>query len=253
MRKKYMRSHIGETFISNEGCDIKIIDGGSKNGYCTAIIYGGKKIYKKELTYGNVTNGSVKNYYLPSVFKIGYLGIGKYESTGKNNKSNKASVTWRDMLRRCYYGNNKNYNNVKVCEEWHNFQNFAEWYYDNYKEFKDEVTELDKDILSHKNNKIYSPQTCCFIPQRLNAFMTNHQYNNKNGYIGVNIDNSSGRYRARIQDLKSGKKISLGSYKRAEDATSAYKKARKKQCEIIKNMCEYKWNIKDKLILDNII
>ena len=55
------------------------------------------------------------------------------------------------------------YENVYVCEEWHNFQNFAKWYYNNYYSINEERMEIDKDIL-YKNNKVYSPDTCIIVP-----------------------------------------------------------------------------------------
>ena len=48
---------------------------------------------------------------------------------------------------------NKNYLDVTVCEEWHNFQNFAKWFYENYYEISGEKMRLDKDILI-KGNKM---------------------------------------------------------------------------------------------------
>ena len=72
------------------------------------------------------------------------------------------------MMQRCYGNENRpTYKDVFVCEEWHNFQNFAKWFDDNYYEINDEMIELDKDIL-FKGNKIYSPETCVFAPQPIN-------------------------------------------------------------------------------------
>ena len=73
------------------------------------------------------------------------------------------------MIRRCYADleNCSSYKDVIVCKEWHNFQNFAKWYEDNYYQFRDEIMQVDKDILKH-GNKEYSPdifisELCKFI------------------------------------------------------------------------------------------
>jgi len=68
------------------------------------------------------------------------------------------------MITRCYgdhSGTNKCYKEVTVCDEWMNYQAFADWYDKNYP--KDGVKYvLDKDLKS-KKNKIYSPETCVFL------------------------------------------------------------------------------------------
>ena len=92
------------------------------------------------------------------------------------------------MLRRCYdaYYINRclTYKDCYVCDEWLNFQNFAKWYEDNYYECNGEEMSLDKDILI-KGNKIYSPNTCVFTPQRINVLFTKSDANRGEYPIGV--------------------------------------------------------------------
>jgi hypothetical protein len=81
----------------------------------------------------------------------------------------KARQIWNGIRQRVR--KNTAYRDVKICEEWEKFDNFLEW-------FKDQVDkgwyrygrQIDKDLLSPKNVKIYSPETCCFVPPRVNAF-----------------------------------------------------------------------------------
>ena len=72
------------------------------------------------------------------------------------------------MFDRCYYSgyqdNNPTYRGCTVAEEWHNFQNFAKWYEDNYIE----GYQLDKDI-KVEGNKVYGPDTCMFISKQENV------------------------------------------------------------------------------------
>ena len=51
------------------------------------------------------------------------------------------------------------------------FQNFAKWFDDNKYEV-DGRLHIDKDIL-YPNCKIYSPETCLLIPQRINMLFLN--------------------------------------------------------------------------------
>lgn len=70
---------------------------------------------------------------------------------------------WKAMLARCYSASHHKryptYSNCSVCKEWHLFSNFKKWFDENYIE----GYHLDKDILV-QDNKVYSPQTCVFIP-----------------------------------------------------------------------------------------
>ena len=146
-------------------------------------------------------------------FGVGYIGEGKY-----SRKTHlKIYKRWQKMLQRCYdpYYINKfpTYIYCIVCEEWHNFQNFASWYEENYYECNDERMELDKDILV-KNNKIYSPSTCIFVPQRINYLFTKRQNCRGDYPIGVTYNKESKRLKVQCNIYKNGKasKEHLGRY-----------------------------------------
>jgi len=102
------------------------------------------------------------------IYGVGIVGEGKYSAgAGKRNKHTKQYSTWHSMLKRCYnkeeHKVNPSYIGCTVCNEWVNLQSFGEWfdkhYIDGY--------QLDKDLLI-KGNKVYSPETCCFVPQEIN-------------------------------------------------------------------------------------
>lgn len=117
----------------------------------------------------SVVDGKVKDPFYPRVFGIGYNGIGEYRNS-EDGKATPAYTRWKDMLRRCYCKKTKHmqsaYKDVVVCEEWHDFQNFAEWFYKNCIDGFD----LDKDFLSGEN-KVYSPSTCCFLSPKHNSML----------------------------------------------------------------------------------
>lgn len=102
-------------------------------------------------------------------------------------------------------------------------QSFAEWC---SKEFgyraldeKSKVFHLDKDWII-EGNKVYSPETCMFIPRRINNFMTNCI--NKN--IGVETIIRSEKFKATIND--GGKRVYLGAFNTIEEASFAWKTAK---------------------------
>ena len=126
---------------------------------------------KVHTTYTHFKDGSVKNPYDKEVQGVGCFGIGKFKSRGEDGSKTLAYRYWMDMIDRCYnpYRLNKftAYIDVLICDEWLCFQNFAKWFYEYYYEIENEKMQLDKDIL-YKNNKIYSPKTCVFVPTRIN-------------------------------------------------------------------------------------
>lgn len=166
----------------------------------------------------------------------------------------KINRIWIGIMRRCYDINYPSYyvyggRGVIVCDEWHNFQNFKNWYISNYRfdlEDKGINLQLDKDLLS-KNVKIYSPNTCIFLPNKINRFLANKQCNNKSGYTGVCWDKKSKKWRATINDFDTNKKKHLGFFVNIEDANEVYQRQReleaKKARNYLKNLGGYSLEI----------
>lgn len=109
----------------------------------------------------------VRDPYQQLVFGVGKSYSEKY-SVRLNKKKTPQYVAWENMLMRCYYPKTSRYSayggiGVKVCDEWLSYENFAKWYDDNYIE----GYHLDKDLLG--DGTIYSPEDCCYVPQKLNS------------------------------------------------------------------------------------
>lgn len=128
---------------------------------------------------------------------------------------------WYAMLSRCYNHQNiyrcPTYKDVSVCPQWHVFSNFKEWFDDPANGFQENY-QLDKDILV-KGNRVYGPDTCCFVPNAINSIFTTRPPKNNNLPIGV-FSHNSGRYRAAF------KKKHLGLFDNVEAAKHAYGIAR---------------------------
>lgn len=163
----------------------------------------------------------------PNIFNIGYLGKGKYK-VSENGRKTKAYLTWCNMLKRCYdpYYINEypSYINCYVCEEWLCFQNFAKWHEENYYKIENDFICLDKDILI-KGNKVYSPDSCIFVPNRINCLFTKCDRARGKYPIGVDYKKSANKFRARCRILVNGKinRKSLGYYDTDEEAFLVYK------------------------------
>lgn len=212
---KRTKNRIGEKFVTNKGHVVEIID---YDPYldCTVRFEDGTIL--SNITYQNLQNGEVKNPNQPIICNIGYIGVGKYVSS-LNSKDTKVYTTWTHVLKRCYNEKRQSlqpsYIGCTVDPIWHNFQNFASWHESNYVE----GWYIDKDILV-KNNKVYGPDTCCFVPREINTLFTNKR---KNIEIRKNKNNEN-KYKA-VLGVK-GKGIYLGTYNSFDDAFLAYSKAK---------------------------
>lgn len=108
------------------------------------------------------------------------------------------------------------------------FSLFKKWFDENYID----GYVLDKDIISGKKNKIYSPETCCFVPSSLNSLLT--MRNKLRGAYPIGVyRQKNGTFSASIR--KYGKSFYLGIYKSAGDAFLAYKRERE---EYIKEVAQ---------------
>lgn len=214
---------LGKEFETNNYGKCVVMDYKNKTDVTVMFYY--PKCYVKCRT-NNLIKGNVRNPMFPSYYGKGYLGVGKY-----NSRNTPSFKIWLGVLTRL---NNDNvrvkqptYNDVEVCDEWLNFQNFAEWCYTQKgfisKDGDNRSYQLDKDILV-KGNKIYSPETCCFVPQELNKLLTNRR-NERGIYpVGVTYDKKRDCFVAQI--FCYGKNKNLGSFKTPEEAFLAYKKAK---------------------------
>lgn len=166
---------------------------------------------------------TLKNNLKPSVYGIGFIGEGDYRPS-INRKKTKAYSKWNNILHRSYdvkyKENNPTYKDVIVCKYWHNFQNFAKWFENNYKE----GFELDKDILI-KGNKIYSPETCCFVPREINSLFKT--YSKKSELpIGVTYDKFNNKYKVSFRIDK--KMTTMGRFDTISKAHEIFKITKEK-------------------------
>ena len=172
--------------------------------------------------------GNIKCPYEKRYFDVGYLGEGKYK-VKENGKVTDEYKIWHCMLERCYNPKcHEKYPTYKGClvEDYLlNFQHMAEWINDNYYEVPGEVMCLDKDILN-KGNKIYSRDTCIFVPQRINLLFTKRGNDRGKYPLGVRLTRS-GNFETQCSNGY-GKRTQLGTYKTKEEAFQAYKQYKEK-------------------------
>ena len=155
------------------------------------------------------------------MYGVAYNSQRKHKAT-KDGKILPAYHAWLDMIRRCYCPVLKKklptYDGCLVDDRWHDFQDFADWFYNHpYSSLK---YHLDKDILI-TGNKIYSPDTCCLIPSEINKLLLDHARARGKYPQGVSFYKPLRKYRSQLSI--SGKPVHLGYFESPEEARKAYK------------------------------
>jgi len=217
------QNRIGAIHTSNQGYKFQITEYfNSKN--CTIKFYDSSDTILKNVDYHQILKKAIKNPNHPSVFNVGFIGIGRYSSRYKR-RQNKNYKLWKAIIERGYDVKFKEkhptYKNCLVDKSWHNFQNFAQWFYENYNPETMDGWHLDKDILV-KGNKIYSPKTCCFVPQEINKIFIKSKKVRGDLPIGVRVMRNL--FQVRIS--KNGESHCLGLFNTPEEAFQAYKTAK---------------------------
>lgn len=196
----------------------------------------------KHIEYNQFKKGQIKCPYEPRVYGIGYFGDGKYKA-GQPGNATKQYDTWHSMMSRCYDKKHyPTYEDCIVCDEWLNFQEYGKWFDSNYYEISGEKMCLDKDILT-KRNKIYSPDTCIFVPEKINILFTKRQNTRGEYPIGVKWHKRDKIFEAQCNVYENGniKRKYLGRFNTLEEAFIVYKNTKEQN---IKNIAElYKENI----------
>ena len=178
--------------------------------------------YEIAVDVSKIAIGNIKDNLKPFVCGIGYLGY-DYE---KNDGLTKVYRTWYGMINRCYGHNSMfkhpTYTDCSVSSEFLNFSYFKKWY---FKQVGSGETnyQFDKDLLV-KGNKVYSPETCCFIPKEINSLLTATNKRRGDTPIGVCARENKKGYQSSL--CINGKDKHLGTFDCPIKAFEAYKEAR---------------------------
>lgn len=220
--------YLNKDYTLLDGSHIKIVEYDTCKNITIEFDYG----YKIKTTVNILNKGYFKHPNLRTVYNIGYIGVGGYNVADDKVMYDK----WSGMLRRCcdekYKEKHPTYKNCKVVEEWECFQNFANWYSKKHRK----GYELDKDILI-KGNKIYSPETCCFVPSRINSLFIKRDNDRGEYPLGVSYNKRDNLYAISLPKDKKGKL----NFKTCEEAFNNFKILKE---EYIKEVAdEWKENI----------
>lgn len=195
----------------------------------------------------SLKRGAVKNPNHPLIYGVGYFGQGKYKAK-EQKKITKAYGCWRGLLERTYCdklrSKHPNLLTVELCEEWHNFQVFAQWHEKNYRI----GWEINNSFLRGDKN-IFSPETCVFLPSQIGKLFLHSRKKATGHPLGVYFRKDKGLYTTSIKEF--GKKRGLGLFKTPQEASDAYNEAKRNYtrglAEIWKNEIDERVYLKLKL------
>lgn len=208
--KKPTKVEVGTIYSSNSHGDCIVIEYKSAFEVYVKFLNSGSV---SKVAAGNLRKGLVRDFLGKTVFGVGYFGVGPHLARypGRGGACTKEYNTWNSMMMRCYGSNRdasmlRNYGDCIVCDEWHNYQTFADWC-QTQPEMLCEGSSLDKDILV-KGNREYSPENCCFVPSAINTAVTSAKHTNTTGSAGV--WNQNGSFVAEI--TLCGEGFAIGSF-----------------------------------------
>ena len=157
-----------------------------------------------------------------------------------DTKRERTYGVWVNMLDRAtdkFWEKYPTYRGTQISDNFKHYAYFYDWCQDQVgfnPDYEDVEWQLDKDILV-KGNKLYSDDTCCFVPKEINFLLLSNNANRGDCPIGVYYYKRTKSYMARYCAGKGITKY-LGYFGTKEDAFIAYKTAKEAH---IKSVAEY--------------
>ena len=224
---------VGKVFKSTSSGNFKILKYNDKTNVEIQFLNTG---YETVAQLGHIRNGKVKDQYSPSVYGIGIVGTKYLISEG--GVQTKEYMLWKSMLKRCYSDVYKKkrptYKGCEVSNKFKSYEYFYEWC-NKQVGFGNKDWQLDKDLLI-KGNKVYSENSCVFIPVEINSLLVKRENMRGKYLIGVCWSKTANAFVSRVSRNK-GIQEYLGSFNTELEAFNAYKEAKE---SFIKEQAE-KW------------
>ena len=180
-----------------------------------------------------------KLVYGVGVNDLGYKIHVKEEVTINGGKRIRKSVflckyytVWESMLTRCYskkfLESKPSYTGTSVCSEWLSATSFKKWM--EQQDWQGKC--LDKDIIV-PGSRLYSPETCAFVLNATNSFVTARDACRGDYPIGVDLFKRTGKYRAQCENPFTGKQEHLGYFSAPEEAHEAWRKRKHELSQLV--------------------
>ncbi len=223
--RSYKIQHEGKVFSTNNCGNVIVLEYLNKRNIFVQFLDTG---YKTCVELKELLNGNIKDYLIPSVCGVGITGE-------KGSKKDREYMLWVGLLERCYsekrHKNRPTYKSCTTSENFNYYPYFKSWC-NKQIGFGNEGWELDKDILV-KGNKVYSEDTCCFVPAEINVMFTKTDALRGKHPIGVQYYKPSDCFRAYVGCYS--KRIYLGQFNTELEAFRAYKQAKEAYIKEVAN------------------
>lgn len=215
--------YLNKTYTNKQGLNYKIVH--YNTYYDITILFDSG--YIKSATMKEVKRNAIKDKLSPSVYGVGIVGI-RY-NTKVDGKHTTEYGTWKNMLRRCYSEKCRqkfqSYDDCTVSENFKKYSYFYEWANKqvgfNSVDDMGNIFHLDKDLLV-KGNKIYSENTCVFLPLEINIALAMKDSKSKKFHVGVRKN----RNKYEVTCCINSKSTYLGLFNTELEAFKAYKQAK---------------------------
>lgn len=224
---------VGDIRKNNDGDEFKIVEYIDSRNVIIEWSCG-----QRDVAYSaNIRSGGVAYYNRITVQGVGYLGYGRFVHGNRKLKEGQIVIPnhlhrhWRHLISRTHGDKPDRYEDATMDSKWYNLQNFLEWAVNQIGNSNEEENGrywcIDKDILVD-GNKLYSEETCTFVPNEVNVFFSKKEIGNT-GYLGVNYIKPATRgskegYVARCHS--EGVRQYLGYYDTPLEAYLAYREAK---------------------------
>lgn len=183
-------------------------------------------IWETVVRLEHLLTGKVKNKMFPLSKSKEFIGDGYFNTIN----AKEAYFAWKNMFRRVYKSSTiiqkRAYGDVEICQEWLNFQNYAEWYYNQINQYSDWrnvnfVWQVDKDLTCF-GNKTYCPEKCVILPNAVNAVLINSTAARGTNPIGLIVKPKG--FEVRFSEFNRSKTV--GFFEKECDARMAYWEAK---------------------------
>jgi hypothetical protein len=236
LEEKLRKQRVGMVNINKEGKRMTVI---AYNCYKDVIVEFDDKFHTTCHTQWHMFEQGITRNPRDKYYGVGLIG-------NQTNTNTKEVIAWNNILRRCYSEQEKlknpTYKNVTCCDEWLLYENFEKWLHsqENFEKWCDgKLFAIDKDIIL-KGNKIYSPDTCCLVPDNVNKLFTKTNAKRGDCPIGVSYHKRDNVFEAHcLNPFLGSKAIYLGRFNNKIDAFLEYKKYKEK---IIKQVAENEYS-----------
>lgn len=220
----------GEVFKTNNYGDLVVTEYVNSDKVWVKFVETG---YETSAEMGQIKKGTVKDKSVPELYGVGVIGDEPATIGGKNSKE---YMFWSNVLKRCYNAvyrlKQPTYIDCTTSENFKHFSYFKEWC-NKQIGFGNDGWHLDKDILV-KGNKVYSEDTCCFVPREINGLFTLRKNWRGDHPIGVCYNKTNNKFIAQIC-RGNGFQEKLGTYDTQEESFYVYKEAKEQHIKDVAN------------------